>query len=191
MRASILIWVPVLFVCGCGSKSTPTPAMMTDGGDMIDVPDGRATLGEGGAKQLSGIGGPCVTRDDCKTAYCFSDMQDPGWRNGYCVQACGGGMGPSGPSPVNCPMGAACTTLDTFDGICYLTCNSDADCRASEGYYCLDATPKLKAGGPKVCYAKNSPPGCNVNSDCPAALPKCMGGDPDGGGFFPMGTCSM
>jgi hypothetical protein len=88
-------------------------------------------------------------------------------------------------------MGASCTTLDTFDGICYATCQSDSDCRTGEGYYCLDSTPHIKSGGPKVCYPKNSPPGCDVAADCPAALPKCMGGNPDGGMYGPSGQCTM
>ena len=199
MRASYLIWIPVALVCGCGSSKTTTQSSNDGGG--FDIPDARTMFMDSGARELRPVGAACDSSNDCKDAFCGSEMFG-GFTNGYCLAFCGAGMGPGGGggggTPTSCPANSACTSLDTQDGICYATCQSDSDCRVSDGYFCLDATPHVSAGGPKVCYPKNSLPSCNLDSDCPTMLPKCTGGTPPTGdaggggrGGFPTGTCGM
>jgi hypothetical protein len=177
MRALQISLILAWCALGC-SSSSPAPAAADDaGGTNGDLdssysrPDGRITFGEGGARTLYGVGEQCMHGADCLAGGCNQDAD--GFPGGYCVGDCGGRFG----GPVMCPANATCTTINADTPTCYKTCSSDADCRVSEGYYCLDVGAMLvMSGGEKICYPKATPPNCNFNQDCPPSLPTCTGG---------------
>ena len=121
-------------------------------GDDAGAPDAGPGLG-------AENGEACTVADDCRWAEAASehvpaclpgdrpgDWPNPaGWTGGYCASACA--RPPAIETGValeqrECPSGSLCTPMsaepgDAYDfGICLRACETDADCRADEGYFC-------------------------------------------------------
>ncbi len=206
MRASLWNIVPIALLWACGSSSKPSESSGNDGGGSGDdggivyiAPDSSVMFNDGGAKQLYQLGQQCMHGSDCITQSCNHD--DEGFPNGYCVADCSMRRGMAQP----CPTGSSCTTINADSPTCYKTCTSDSDCRASEGYGCVDiGTALVQTGGQKICYPTSLMFNCNVDTDCPPSAPHCTlpadagpivldAGDDGGGNNGPpmpgVGTC--
>jgi hypothetical protein len=175
----------VVSVFGCSSSSTPsdtgggalTACTPVGGGAhfVIDPKDGKCKL-DG---TTTNVGAPCsgATAAVCGTeqnASCLAPPVDE-FPGGYCnVDPCTAAEGHL------CPIGSSCVQLYGENGQCFKDCATDADCRQSDGYFCLDMTADDHPGGlwqsgasHKVCSRHDVT--CPVGAqDCPAAFPRCV-----------------
>ncbi|MEM9071212.1 MAG: hypothetical protein AAGE52_22060 [Myxococcota bacterium] len=133
------------------------------------VPTEGARTGEG-----------CMRDDDCLSGACILEERDlpTGWNGGYCLGACripagyntntfySGDAYPT----EQCPDNNVCYPADSYargnEGLCLTACETDDDCRASEGYFC-DRMVSLTSGDTKtftngICF----PIDCSMR-DCP------------------------
>jgi hypothetical protein len=162
---------------------------MTDAGShfVIDPADGKCKLD--GTTTHIGVACTNATVTVCGTdqnAACLTPDVD-NYPGGYCnVDPCTDQVGHL------CPIGASCVALNAENPQCFKNCNSDDDCRKSEGYVCLDMTKDAVDGGlwtsgasRKVC----SKPVliCATDQQCPSVFPHCVSQD-DGGASPDTGT---
>lgn len=150
-----------------GSSACATPC--TGANITCDPADGKCkldgtTTNVGGKCKVSGADPACGT---AANATCNDEVAD-GFPGGYCsYEPC--------TKTALCPIGATCAHLGAESDACYKNCNSDADCRSPD-YGCFPVDPLITSGASKkVCYLKDF--ACLKASDCPAILPKCVGGD--------------
>jgi hypothetical protein len=137
------------------------------------------------------VGAPCkgVAPGVCGTdqnASCLDQTLDD-YPGGYCnVDPC---------TAVDfCPLGSSCVQLNGENGQCFKDCAMDSDCRAAEGYFCLDMTADsqrsvlwLSGASRKVC--SRSQLTCPASpKDCPSVFPNCV--LPDGTAAYPEGGAS-
>ena len=91
-----------------------------------------------------GVGDPCTVDTDCVDPPDLMCMRDGvagvSFPGGFCTKACGEG---EDPPPDECGSEGVCATLSMSGGgigvsgqFCTTSCESTADCRASEGYTC-------------------------------------------------------
>jgi hypothetical protein len=71
---------------------------------------------------LGKTGDPCQVHEECR-GLCMNF-----WTNGYC-------SGPCDPNDPACPPGSSCMNLGIHQS-CGADCQTDQDCRASDGYFC-------------------------------------------------------
>ena len=115
----------------------PTPKVCQEREDTVRLPDGV-------------VGSACSGDEACGGGICSDSALAPG---GYCTgnclddEECGAGA--------RCARDFASASLGV-PGVCLLTCESNADCRESEGYACLH-TPFF-VGEDQYCVTKRSWP---------------------------------
>jgi hypothetical protein len=99
-----------------------------------------------------------------REATCLTE-EDQGYPGGTCTVPC---LFPDG-----CGPGTACGTVDF---LCFLTCESDADCRP--GYFCVEDTGGDPTPGHTVC--RPGRPGavfgdhCRTDADCAPGYGRCL-----------------
>jgi hypothetical protein len=211
-------WIAAALTCaalGCSDNNTSTPGgdsgtdtgsgtgtdAGTGGGDggltpclidagphfVIDPADGKCKLD--GTTTHIGVACTNATVAVCGTdqnAACLTPDVD-NYPGGYC------NVDPCTEQPGHlCPIGASCVSLNGENPQCFKNCNSNADCRASEGYICLDMTKDAFDGGlwtsgasHKVCSKPLLQ--CATDMQCPMALPHCVVAQ-DGGAAPDSGT---
>ncbi|MDP9034777.1 MAG: hypothetical protein M3O50_08200 [Myxococcota bacterium] len=150
---------------------------------VVDPKDGKCKL-DG---TTTNVGAACMASNP---TVCGTDMNatclDPAiddWPGGYCnVDPCSALDGHL------CPVGGSCAQINGENGQCFKNCSTDADCRMSEGYICLDLTADdhgasgcasgtsacwISGASHKVCSRPNliCPSAAN---NCPAAFPHCV-----------------
>lgn len=147
------------------------------------------------------IGDPCETDFQCPSAaFCLPEVdrsgKETGHRNGYCTSV---GCAYANLLPFKeCPAGATCSTLDTFDGECLRICDpgAAASCRGhaqdkAGDYECYDATRARHNGLPVASWPFCAPPvRCSRSSSCANLAPvlnpqkmRCV--DPETGSDLP------
>ncbi len=151
--------------CGSGAECNP------DAGECVapgTVPTGAGT-GEACADDDGCLSGSCNPGDNSGTP--------TGWNNGYCLGRCALASGWNSNDlfagdalPTNCADGNVCFPTGDFTelspGACVSVCNSDADCRQSEGYACLK-TFGLASGSKTFTNGVCFPVDCSETA-CPA-----------------------
>lgn len=85
------------------------------------------------------LGARCATDSDCDEK-CLEPSAD--WPGGFCTLICD--------TDDDCPGGSRCTTED--DGVCEISCGSDADCAYLGAYTCV--AYDSKGGGTKVMVCR-------------------------------------
>ncbi len=158
--------------CTCTNNACPPhqECAMAFNGDQIDKMG--CVPGTAGAKD----GDPCAGFYDCdEFSICNNDLEYPG---GQCARAgCTVGMDST------CH-GGHCINVDdppVAGTECVDTCNSDTDCRQSEGYKCFDPG----GGEPKYCRHPQVGDACTSAADCGGGVWTCMTG-----AAFPNGYCT-
>lgn len=121
--------------------------------DASSAPDAAGPLDAGAP--ATWVGTPCTSRQDCPSAdspyadlypnACMGTQED--WPGGYCVDYC---TLPPDPfvlpnlARADCPLGAVCLSRSAVPGqnppedigACVKECQTDADCRTGDGYFC-------------------------------------------------------
>jgi hypothetical protein len=137
---------------GCGgSSNNPSPGHDGGAGDAASaIPDGAPNYDSGAlptdANGGRNTGAPCTGDSQCKgpNAVCLKEFDNvPSintlyFPNGYCSSDCTGGD--DGGIGGTCGDDGYCLNGSTY-GMpvkCLLKCASDAQCRTSEGYACID-----------------------------------------------------
>lgn len=120
------------------------------------------------------IGRPCKKDDDC--AGDVADAVCLDWIQGYCsVTGCA-------PGEKTCPEGSVCMAMTAATTACAATCESDADCRASEGYACK-SVDDAEGNAVRACWqvVLEHGPGdpCGGAKDCAGAA-DCLTNFDDG-----------
>lgn len=174
------VWL-VFVVMGCGGGPTADAGSTTDAGfttmDAGPTPDAGST--DAGSTPDSGVidagptvGDACSAMSQCGGAAPICQ----GFGNGveqYCVATCTArGLFSDGGLPrAECPARSVC--LPDFNrqrtGTCLAECNSDTDCRTTEGYFCrrlsLDGGTGQTSNGycaPMHCRSR----GCSSSFEC-------------------------
>jgi hypothetical protein len=133
-----------LWIVGCSGNSSGNDAGTTDAGTTQEAASDAHTeaSGEGGGLGHN-IGESCPSGpSDCLPGLQCAG-EDPG--GGQCIKLCTASM--------DSTCGDTTMFACSFEGHCYLKCNTDADCkRTAEGYGCVNDMP---ARGVKFCDAKN------------------------------------
>jgi hypothetical protein len=135
LTARVLILASLAFAplyAGCGDSGGSTDAGPPDMAKrVVDLTGPRSGIGES-CKPGKAPRGTCMGDN----ALCLTDGQF-GLNGGYCVQDC---------VSTGCPSDSDCVELAPRLDYCMALCNTDADCRANEGYVCSDynvCVPKL------------------------------------------------
>lgn len=97
---------------------------------QVDAPECTEALCE-----MDFIGRSCLSNDDCGPLSCM--YENSGWPGGYCSAAC--------LNDISCMGRSLCIDYNSKQS-CLKTCNTDEDCRMSEGYRCIESVP-----GRQVC----------------------------------------
>ena len=85
------------------------------------------------------VGGDCAAASDCSVlARCLTGAP---WPGGYCATACD--------SDADCPGGSVCAETDM--GICVVACAGAGDCRADDGYSCVEFQSRGAGGVVNGC----------------------------------------
>jgi hypothetical protein len=133
---------------GGGNQGSPDAGTDADGG-----PDGAGDATDGGQTGAP-PGSACWVDEDCQGGICWTPKKD-GFPGGYCVI--------EGCTESSCPAGSVCVSFTDGVDRCVASCQSDSDCRQSEGYVC---------DGKHVCWygVGTIPPGGSCGTD-----EQCMG----------------
>jgi hypothetical protein len=120
-------------------------------------------------------GSPCADIGDCDGAQCLLGVEHPG---GECSRlGCTVGM------DATCSQGSHCATLPPMGPACLYVCTSNANCRLSDGYRCVDGGAEIGA----YCRAPHVGDACAIDDDCgDPAIWDCRTGV-----AFPGGYCTM
>jgi hypothetical protein len=151
--------------------------------------DASMPIEDGGSADASAgsdIGEPCATGSECDSSAelmgsglpaCLMAGTWPNggaWLDGYCTAFC------APPPPIqdgaplerrDCPERSLCVPLRTGEvGICLRSCDTDADCRTDDEYFCrrhfgLSLSPPTTTNGVCVSYHCRSR-GCDGSADC-------------------------
>jgi len=124
-------------VCGAGAECSEYAGTCVAEGT---VPTEGAVTGEA-----------CEEDDDCISGWCLPetapDGSATGWTGGACLVRCELAAGWNSNDlffessfPIDCEGGNTCFPNGDYtarsEGVCLTSCTTDADCRASEGYFC-------------------------------------------------------
>jgi len=153
-----LAFAPLL-VAGCGDDAGNVDAGPPDmARRIVDLSGTRSGIGQS-CKAGKAPRGTCAGDD----AVCLTDGQ-LGLNGGYCVQDC---------VSTGCPSDSDCVELAPRFDLCMALCNTDADCRASEGYVCSDynvCVPQLGFYlGSAIRPGTNAGDACDPSKQTPSA----------------------
>jgi hypothetical protein len=143
---------PLLAACGddTGATDAAPPDMARR---IVDLSGTRSGIGNACQPNTKGTPrGTCVGDE----AICVTDGQ-LGLDGGYCVQDC---------VKTGCPSDSDCVELAPGFDLCMALCNTDADCRAADGYVCSDYNVCVPGLGFYLGSAVR--PGTNAGDACDA-----------------------
>ncbi len=158
MVALLLAGCPNQVSPGDGSDGGMEADVAADGtadgaGDVVDVPVDTGPPMTSIGYPCTGTGTPMPGQGDCPEPdeLCLDEGQ--GFPFGYCIQQCEGG--------VACPAGSECITVGGRFAICLLSCTTNTDCRAEDGYAC-----STTMSGAMVCAPAGAPIGTRNGAAC-------------------------
>lgn len=158
------------------------------------TPTGR-TLGQSCQPEMR-AGSPTPPADQiCRSGLCQPDFNPDsrgnpfytGWNGGYCISRCilpqgfnsSTFWGPAGMTvdlpQATCPMGGVCLPASSYArgdlGTCYHSCQSNADCRGAEGYFCQKSIQLTQTTSRRFSNGFCIPVNCtNTATPCPTGF---------------------
>lgn len=143
-----------LAACSSGTRDDTTP----DAGTTANKPDAGTTPDAGTVVTKNAPGTACTADDEClgPAGQCISSLP-----NGYCTKDC--------VLANQCPGNTKCQAFGDSSK-CVAGCETDADCRKNEGYFC-DPDGKFCIS---VKYTPTTPGGAQIGEPC-ARVEDCEG----------------